>query len=64
MPRGKPFCLRIRRLWRRGVRASVCGAIADIERELLSDLELLPPHARDEIRAHIRARNGNGGTMY
>ena len=47
-----------------GVRASVCGAIADVERELLTSADLLPPHAQDEIRAHIRARNGNGGTMY
>lgn len=43
-----------------GVRASVCGAIADIERELLSDLELLPPHARDEIGAHSRPQRQRG----
>lgn len=47
-----------------GIRTSICNAIDDIERELLLDLDLLPPTVQCDVRARIAERNRNRGTMY
>lgn len=45
-------------------KTSVAAAIADLEREMAANEDLLPTDAADDLTQHIKNRNKNGGSRY